>query len=298
MNALTAVKQPDDVLSRTTTGFSIAPSVQSPRLLELTFCAEVTQQFLREVEQWPVQPLEYKSFLRFKIAKILDDMCDNQLQPLLLNTLLSRDEGTLQIGSVETYRRKRAGTHLAKRRRTARARGQYHLAGGDFCPLQRDCQLSRGGSGDGTTRPGVRRRGDLRRGVQRPEGARQQRGHPHPPGPGVRSGDADQLLRADGLPAGEHAGHRPLLYYLPVSRREYFRQSPEHNQIVIHLIYPIPDPAMPLLGVHLTRMIDGSVTVGPNAVLAFKREGYCKGDALLSTGEPTYPSWIYRHSLS
>lgn len=116
MNALTAVKQPDDALSRTITGFSIAPSVQSPRLLELTFCAEVTQQFQREVEQWPAQPLEYKSFLRFKIAKILDDMCGNYLQPLLLNTLLNRDEGVLQIGAVGTYRRKRAGTHLAKRR--------------------------------------------------------------------------------------------------------------------------------------------------------------------------------------
>ncbi|CAD5773255.1 L-2-hydroxyglutarate oxidase [Escherichia coli] len=59
---------------------------------------------------------------------------------------------------------------------------------------------------------------------------------------------------------------------------EYFRLAPEHNQIVNHLIYPIPDPAMPFLGVHLTRMIDGSVTVGPNAVLAFKREGYRKRD--------------------
>ena len=45
-----------------------------------------------------------------------------------------------------------------------------------------------------------------------------------------------------------------------------------------HLIYPIPDPSVPFLGVHLTRMIDGSVTVGPNAVLAFKREGYRKKD--------------------
>ncbi|QRG78306.1 carbon starvation induced protein CsiD [Citrobacter sp. R56] len=62
------------------------------------FCAEVTQQFLREVEQWPVQALEYKSFLRFKIAKILDDMCGNQLQPLLLNTLLSRDEVIDAVG--------------------------------------------------------------------------------------------------------------------------------------------------------------------------------------------------------
>ena len=97
MNALTAVKQPDEALSRTITGFSIATSVQSPRLLELTFSAEVTQQFLREVEQWPIQALEYKSFLRFRVAKILDDLCGNQLQPLLLNTLLSRDQGALLI---------------------------------------------------------------------------------------------------------------------------------------------------------------------------------------------------------
>jgi L-2-hydroxyglutarate oxidase len=43
---------------------------------------------------------------------------------------------------------------------------------------------------------------------------------------------------------------------------------------VKHLIYPIPDPDLPFLGVHLTRMIDGTVTVGPNAVQGFKREGY------------------------
>ena len=57
-------------------------------------------------------------------------------------------------------------------------------------------------------------------------------------------------------------------------RGEYF-QLPEHkNDIVSHLIYPVPDPDLPFLGVHLTRMIDGSVTVGPNAVQAWKREGY------------------------
>lgn len=61
-------------------------------------------------------------------------------------------------------------------------------------------------------------------------------------------------------------------------RGEYFQLPPKHNHIVNHLIYPIPDPSMPFLGVHLTRMIDGSVTVGPNAVLAWKREGYHKGD--------------------
>ena len=57
-------------------------------------------------------------------------------------------------------------------------------------------------------------------------------------------------------------------------RGEYYRLSPHHNHIVNHLIYPIPDPDLPFLGVHLTRMIDGSVTVGPNAVQGWKREGY------------------------
>lgn len=59
-------------------------------------------------------------------------------------------------------------------------------------------------------------------------------------------------------------------------RGEYYQLAPEFNKIVNHLIYPIPDPKMPFLGVHLTRMIDGSVTVGPNAVQGWKREGYGK----------------------
>ncbi|WP_432349818.1 L-2-hydroxyglutarate oxidase (plasmid) [Shinella yambaruensis] len=57
-------------------------------------------------------------------------------------------------------------------------------------------------------------------------------------------------------------------------RGEYYRLPADRNDIVRHLIYPIPDPALPFLGVHLTRMIDGSVTVGPNAVIGFAREGY------------------------
>lgn len=57
-------------------------------------------------------------------------------------------------------------------------------------------------------------------------------------------------------------------------RGEYYQLAHKHNGIVSHLIYPIPDPELPFLGVHLTRMIDGSVTVGPNAVLGFQREGY------------------------
>jgi len=59
-------------------------------------------------------------------------------------------------------------------------------------------------------------------------------------------------------------------------RGEYFRLPAAKNAIVNHLIYPTPDPELPFLGVHLTRMIDGSVTVGPNAVLGLGRENYRK----------------------
>jgi L-2-hydroxyglutarate oxidase len=61
-------------------------------------------------------------------------------------------------------------------------------------------------------------------------------------------------------------------------RGEYYQLPLEKNGIVNHLIYPIPNPDLPFLGVHLTRMINGRVTVGPNAVLGLKREGYKKTD--------------------
>ena len=57
-------------------------------------------------------------------------------------------------------------------------------------------------------------------------------------------------------------------------RGEYYQLPPEKNDIVKHLIYPVPNPELPFLGIHLTRMIDGSVTVGPNALQGWKREGY------------------------
>jgi L-2-hydroxyglutarate oxidase len=57
-------------------------------------------------------------------------------------------------------------------------------------------------------------------------------------------------------------------------RGEYYQLPPEKNDIVKHLIYPVPNPDLPFLGIHLTRMIDGSVTVGPNALQGWKREGY------------------------
>ncbi|GJQ63400.1 MAG: hydroxyglutarate oxidase [Melioribacteraceae bacterium] len=68
-------------------------------------------------------------------------------------------------------------------------------------------------------------------------------------------------------------------------RGEYYKIKEEKRSLVKNLIYPVPDPAFPFLGVHFTRMIDGEVEAGPNAVLSFKREGYSKfsfnaGDAI------------------
>ena len=57
-------------------------------------------------------------------------------------------------------------------------------------------------------------------------------------------------------------------------RGEYYQLKKDKKDLVTNLIYPVPDPNFPFLGVHFTRMIDGNVEAGPNAVLAFKREGY------------------------
>ena len=77
------------------------------------------------------------------------------------------------------------------------------------------------------------------------------------------------------------AGLNPTHRIVPF-RGEYYTLPASKSAIVRHLIYPIPDPALPFLGVHLTRMIDGRVTLGPNAVLGFDREGYSKGSLRLS----------------
>jgi L-2-hydroxyglutarate oxidase len=61
-------------------------------------------------------------------------------------------------------------------------------------------------------------------------------------------------------------------------RGEYYKIRPERQNLVRHLIYPVPDPKFPFLGVHFTRMIHGGIEAGPNAVLAFAREGYTKTD--------------------
>jgi L-2-hydroxyglutarate oxidase len=87
---------------------------------------------------------------------------------------------------------------------------------------------------------------------------------------------AQRLIVCAGLQSDRMAriaGLTPNVRIIPF-RGEYFRLPSAKSDIVRHLIYPVPDPSLPFLGVHLTRMIDGSVTVGPNAVVGFAREGY------------------------
>jgi len=75
----------------------------------------------------------------------------------------------------------------------------------------------------------------------------------------------------------EMAGEKVNTKIIPF-RGEYYMLKPEKRYLVKNLIYPVPDPNFPFLGVHFTRMIDGGVEAGPNAVFAFKREGYQKTD--------------------
>jgi len=80
-------------------------------------------------------------------------------------------------------------------------------------------------------------------------------------------------LQSDRL--AQMAGLSPDFRIVPF-RGEYYRLDPRWEGRIGHLIYPVPDPDLPFLGIHLTKMIDGSVTVGPNAVLGMAREGYRK----------------------
>lgn len=76
---------------------------------------------------------------------------------------------------------------------------------------------------------------------------------------------SDRLVRA--------AGQKPSAKIVPF-RGEYYKIKPERQYLVRNLIYPVPDPKFPFLGVHFTRLIHGGIEAGPNAVLAFAREGY------------------------
>jgi len=96
---------------------------------------------------------------------------------------------------------------------------------------------------------------------------------------------SDRVARACGI--------KPNAKIVPF-RGEYYEIKPEKHHLVKNLIYPVPDPAFPFLGVHFTRMIHGGVEAGPNAVLAFKREGYLKTSfSLKDTIETfTYPGFL------
>ena len=106
---------------------------------------------------------------------------------------------------------------------------------------------------------------------------------------------ARRIINCAGLHADRVArmmGVDPGLRIIPF-RGEYYSIRPERHDLVHGLIYPVPNPKLPFLGVHFTRRIDGSVEAGPNAVLALAREGYRKtsfrlGEAL---GTLTYPGF-------
>lgn len=92
--------------------------------------------------------------------------------------------------------------------------------------------------------------------------------------------EASWLINCAGLHSDRVArlgGLDPRAKIVPF-RGEYYELRPERRHLVKALIYPVPNPDFPFLGVHFTRMIDGSVHAGPNAVLSFKREGYHKSD--------------------
>ena len=84
---------------------------------------------------------------------------------------------------------------------------------------------------------------------------------------------SDRVARLSGL--------EPDVRIVPF-RGEYYKLNPQRRLLVRNLIYPVPDPTMPFLGVHFTRMIDGDVEAGPNAVLAWKREGYSWQDVSMT----------------
>jgi L-2-hydroxyglutarate oxidase len=105
-----------------------------------------------------------------------------------------------------------------------------------------------------------------------------------------------QVINCAGLQCDRVAalgGERPAAKIVPF-RGEYFSLKPAVHHFCKNLIYPVPDPNFPFLGVHFTRMIHGGVECGPNAVLALAREGYKKTDVNLAdlVDSLTYPGFL------
>jgi L-2-hydroxyglutarate oxidase len=107
--------------------------------------------------------------------------------------------------------------------------------------------------------------------------------------------EASQVVNCAGLHCDRvtaMSGQAPDAKIIPF-RGEYFELTPDAAHLCKNLIYPVPDPNFPFLGVHFTRMIEGGVECGPNAVLAFAREGYHKTDFSLADMAETlgYPGF-------
>lgn len=105
---------------------------------------------------------------------------------------------------------------------------------------------------------------------------------------------ADRFARACGL--------EPGVAIVPF-RGEYYELSPASRSLVNNLVYPVPDPAYPFLGVHFTRKLSGAVEAGPNAVLALAREGYSRTaidvrDAIAIATTPGFWSFAQRHAAT
>lgn len=113
---------------------------------------------------------------------------------------------------------------------------------------------------------------------------------------GVMEYEADAVVCCGGLYSDELASFatRNVNFKIIPFRGEYYKLKKEKNYLVKNLIYPVPDPNFPFLGVHFTRMIGGGIEAGPNAVFAFSKEGYKKSD--INPGELfsslTYPGFL------
>ena len=111
---------------------------------------------------------------------------------------------------------------------------------------------------------------------------------------------ADWIINCAGLHCdrvSQLAGQKRDLRIVPF-RGEYYQLKTQSQHLVRHLIYPVPDPEFPFLGVHFTRLIGGGIEAGPNAVLAFAREGYQKTNVNLNDlfDAATYPG-LWRFAL-
>lgn len=108
--------------------------------------------------------------------------------------------------------------------------------------------------------------------------------------------ESDAVVCCGGLYSDELASFatQDVNFKIIPFRGEYYKIKKDKTYLVKNLIYPVPDPAFPFLGVHFTRMIGGGIEAGPNAVFAFSKEGYTKSDINIKEllGSLTYPGFL------